>query len=96
MTGTELLLRAFDDAFRDPGWAHGDGESRRAALARSVSRAFAGRGRVPSPSSVEAALARRVRDRRIRALRRSGTPAGAIALRTGLSARQVSRILRGR
>lgn len=96
MTGTDLLLRSFDDAFGDPGWAHGDDEVRRAALARAVSRAFEGRGRVPSPSAVEAALARRVRDRRIRALRRGGTPVGAVALRTGLSVRQVSRILRRR
>lgn len=93
MTRVDLLLWAADEALRDPGWAHGGGEDRRAILALAVSRAFAGRGRVPPPEAVEAALARGARDRRIRALRRQGAPVGAVARRMGLSVRQVSRIL---
>lgn len=91
--GQRLLLRALDEAMRSDAWERGDRGRRGALLARAVCRAFDGRAHLlPAAASLAAALARADRDRRIRALRRTGGDVQVLARRFGISPRQIYRI----
>lgn len=93
MIGQRLLLRALDEAMRGDAWERGDRARRGVLLARAVCRAFDGRTYLlPAEAAFAAALVRADRDRRIRALRRTGLGADVLAQRFGLSSRQIHRI----